>query len=203
MAGELLIQTVDLAALEQALPTLDALDAGRPLDAAGGRLIDALLLASTVERADPAGRIQILRRIRRHPALAPRWFLAPSEIDAAVDAVLDGVVFAEGGAWSLSGPFGETWVVLEGAIPDMRAVDALEQAFFSVDGLDQALPYPKRGELQRSLVARDALPRLAEAARRLAATAVAPIQAESRGLARVVDRALHRRDAALAYAFLL
>lgn len=201
MAGELLLQTIDMARYAAAEPAFDALEAGGALGAPERAIVRAALARAPAARGAPSGRAA-LRRILRSPGLAPRWFLSPGEIDAAVEALLDAACIEEGGVWRLDGAGGASWTVAEYALPMMMADPVCGAALFGPPE-PRRLPHPRRGEAQRRLVARERLAPLAEAAAALAGRADGQAAREAAATARLAARARGRAATTLAHMSLL
>jgi hypothetical protein len=113
MAGERLFRTFDAARYQGILPSLDELRATRALSA-GAHALLASLLEPAPERAMGDGH-EALRRIVRHPALAPRVFLAPKQISSVIEFVVGRTCFEQDGKWSLI-ERGASWAVLESSV---------------------------------------------------------------------------------------
>lgn len=201
MAGELLVQTMDVERFEAIRPALDEIDAGGVLSAAAMKVMAQALAAPEAAASPRPWALEPLRRMLRRPELAPRWFLSPREIDEAVERALHLCCFDGGGAWSLADPAGPNWAALEHAIMALRGRPTLEHAFFHPGGA--ALAHPARGETRLSLVDRSALPQLAVELAALSAETAGAAAQEVAALARLVERARERPTWTLAYTFLL
>lgn len=213
MAGEMLVQIVRAARYDALRPVLDAIDAGRSLDADAETIVRAILDGPDAPSAHGSRNLSTVRRILAHPSLAPRWFLSPRALEDAAEALLYAHCFEGGGAWRLSPISGPTWAVLEYAIPDMDDVPALSEAFLQPrTPRSEPLAHPARGETSWRMVRADALPALAEAVSTLsaasqAAAADSPVAErtarELDGLKHLITAAQATPGRGLAYSFLL
>lgn len=88
MAGELLIQVLDIGRFRAIRPALDELNAARTLGLESQAVLSEAA-ASPFVRARDLGRFAgLLARILRHPELELRVFLALSEVDVVIEGVV-------------------------------------------------------------------------------------------------------------------
>src|SRR5262245_6066422 len=83
MAGELLIQVIDMGRFRAIRPALNELDAARVLGLESLSLLREAAASPLVRRHRP-GLAGLLRRILRHPELELRVFLAPTQVDGLI-----------------------------------------------------------------------------------------------------------------------
>jgi hypothetical protein len=102
MAGELLIQVLDIGRFRSNSPALDELDAARTLSLKSQAVLSEAASSPFVRARDLGRFAGLLARILRHPELELRVFLAPSEVDAVIEGVVHVLCFENGrsSAWS-------------------------------------------------------------------------------------------------------
>lgn len=165
MAGEMLVQFVDIEAYAALLPTLDAMDAGGAL--APPHRAALRDVCERIPEARPERRL--IERLLAAPDLELKWFLSPTELDAALEAALFWTCLDEGGDWAARGGALGATALVERAIPAMRARPIFERVFFSESPEADALAYPARGEARSFLVRRADLAQLCDEAAALMA----------------------------------
>jgi hypothetical protein len=205
MAGELLIQVMDIARFQAICPALDELEAARTLGLQS-RVVLREAAASPFVRWDRFGRLGgLLGRILRHPELELRIFLAPRELDVVIEGVVHVLCFENGAEYSLSSLVGSNWVVLDDAFAAFIDLDWFRATFLDVHPASDQLAYPRRGEGRYWLLSRDDVARLAAGVRLfLDEPATAPeVRSAAEGLARLAAKVLSAEDLALAHTSLL
>jgi hypothetical protein len=205
MAGELLIQVMDIARLQAIRPALDELEAARALGLQS-RVVLRAAAASPLVRREGYGRLAgLLGRILRQPELELRIFLAPRELDAVVEGVVHVLCFENGAQFSLTSLVGPNWVVLDSTFAAFIDLDWFRATFLDVDPASDQLAYPRRGEGRHWLLSRDDVARLAAGVQPfLDEPATAPeVRSAAEGLARLAAKVLSAEDLALAHTSLL
>lgn len=115
MAGELLIQVIDIGRFRAIRPVLDELNAARTLGLES-RAVLREAAASPFARRDRHRRFTgLLGRVLRHPELELCVFLAPRELDEVIEGVVHVLCFENGAERSLISLVGPNWVVLDSA----------------------------------------------------------------------------------------
>ena len=161
MAGELLIQIIDIARFQAIRPALDELEAARTLGLQS-RAILRVAAASPFARRDRHGRLAgLLGRILRHPELELRIFLAPRELDVVIEGVVHVLCFENGAEYSLTSLVGPSWVVLDSAFAAFIDLDWFRATFLNVHPASDQLAYPRRGEGRYWLLSREDVARVA------------------------------------------
>src|SRR5258708_257750 len=116
MAGELLIQVIDIARVRAVRPALGGPGAGRaPRPGAPAVLNEAAISPFAHSELIP-GLARMLDRILRHPELELRVFLSPRELEGVIEGVMHVLCFENGADFSLVTPVGPSWVVLDIAL---------------------------------------------------------------------------------------
>lgn len=165
MAGELLIQVLDIGRFRAIRPALDELNAARKLGLESLAVLREAA-ASPFVRARDLGRFAgLLARILRHPELELRVFLAPSEVDVAIEGVVHVLCFENGAEFSLVTPIGPSWVVLDSALAVFNDLGWYRAIFLDADPEDRRrLPYPCAGfEVRYQVLDREEVARVAAA----------------------------------------
>lgn len=167
MAGEIVVHPFDRARYEEIGDALRGLVSTRRLGDAGLAVVGEF--AARVAPSPVATGLMALTRVAAAPALDPRTFLTPRELDAAVEALVIGECLAGRGAFSLVHEFGPTWLVLDAAQRELRGHGWFERVFWDAEGeLVEPLPIPEHGEDQLRQVTRAGLELLAESLASLA-----------------------------------
>jgi hypothetical protein len=148
MAGELLIQVLDIGRFRAIRPALDELNAARTLGLESQAILREAA-ASPFARRDLGRFGGLLARILRHPELELRVFLAQSEIDVVVEGVVNVLCFENGAEFSLVTPVGPSWVVLDSALAVFMDLDWFRATLFRPSFYPNAeadlLAYPRAG----------------------------------------------------------
>src|SRR5262245_15925598 len=148
MAGELLIQVLDVGRFRAIRPALDELNAARALGLESQAVLREAA-ASPFRRRDLGRFAGLLARILRHPELELRVFLAPGELDVVIEGVMHVLCFENGADFSLVTPVGPSWVVLDSALAVLGNLDWFRAIFFrpfvDSDAEDRLLAYPRAG----------------------------------------------------------
>jgi hypothetical protein len=230
MAGELLIQVIDIARFRAIRPALDELDAARALSFESRAVLQEAAASPFAHSKSRPGFAELLGRILRHPELELRVFLEPRELDGAIEGVMHVLCFENGAESSLVTPVGPSWVVLDIALSVFGDLDWFCATFFRAfdpDAEDRLLAYPRAGfEGRYSVLSREDLARVAAAlqpflddpipteitarlkmrAEQLhvrVLTLSQEMQAGAEGLARLAAKALSREELTLAHTSLL
>jgi len=106
MAGELLIQVIDIARFRAIRPALDELDAGRTLGPASRAILNEAAASPFARSERRSGFAALLDRILRHPELELRVFLTPGELDGVIESIVHVLCFEGGAESSLVTPIG-------------------------------------------------------------------------------------------------
>jgi hypothetical protein len=205
MAGELLIQGIDVGRFRAIAPMLDEIDAARTL----GPAVRALLVeaaASPFVASERHRRLaELLGRILRYPALELRVFLSPGEVDEVIERLVQVLCFENGAEASLIELVGPNWVVLDDAFAAFMDIDWFQDIFLDSDFETAQLAHPRRGETRYQIVSRNDIGRLAAGLWPMPASLAAEPEARSaaEGLAHLVDKALSGEELTLAYTSLL
>src|SRR5262245_45443931 len=129
MAGELLIQVMDIARFRAIRPALDELEAARTLGLQT-RVVLREAAASPYACRDRHGRFaRLLGRVLRHPELELRIFLAPCDLDEVIQGVVHLLCFQNAAEYSLTSLVGPSWVVLDSAFAPFMALDWFRAIF--------------------------------------------------------------------------
>jgi len=148
MAGELLIQVLDVGRLRAIRPALDELNAVRTLGLESQAVLREAA-ASPFARRDLGRFAGLLTRILRHPELELRVFLAPGEVDVVIEGVMHVLCFENGADFSLVTPVGPSWVVLDRALAVFMDLDwfraTLFRPTFDPNAEANLLAYPRAG----------------------------------------------------------
>ena len=230
MAGELLIQVIDIARFRAIRPALDELDAGRALGPESRSVLNEAAISPFAHSELRPGFARLLGRILRHPELELRVFLEPRELDAVIEGLVHVLCFENGAEFSLISPVGPSWVVLDIALAAFMDLDwfraTLFRPTFDLNAEASLLAYPRAGlggrhyVLSREDVARvaaglqplleDPIPTeittlLDTVAEQLnvAVPLSQEVRAEAEGLARLAASALSRVELTLAHTSLL
>jgi hypothetical protein len=146
MAGELLIQVIDIARFRAIRPALDELDAGRALGPESRAVLNEAAISPFARSERRPGFATLLDRILRHPELELRVFLAPRELDEVIEGVVHVLCFENGAESSLVTPIGPSWVVLDSALAVFIDLDWYRAIFLDADPEDRRLlAYPRAG----------------------------------------------------------
>ena len=113
MAGELLIQVIDIGRFRSIRPALDELDAARALGLETLAVLREAATSPLVRRDRHRGLAGLLRRILNHPELQLRVFLAPAAVDGVIEGLVHALCFENGAEFSLVTSVGPSWVVLD------------------------------------------------------------------------------------------
>jgi hypothetical protein len=134
-----------------------------------------------------------------------RVFLAPREVDAAIEGVVHVLCFKNGADSSLTDPVGPNWVVLDSARAKFSEFNWFREIFLDVDPGSGWLAYPRRGELRRGVLGREDLARLAAGLRSPLEgwAAASEERSAAEGLAHLAAQALSAENLTLAHVFLL
>ena len=227
MAGELLIQVIDIGRFRAIRPALDELDAAR---AVGLETLAVLREAATsplVHRDRHRGLPGLLRRILNHPELQLRVFLAPAAVDGVIEGLVHVLCFENGAEASLVTSVGPSWVVLDIELAVFGDLDWFRAIFLDPTREACRLAYPRArlegcyGILSREDVTRVAaglqpllddpipteiaarLKMLAERSHQPVPTLSRAVREAAEGLARLAAKALSREELTLAQTSLL
>jgi len=205
MAGELLIQVIDIGQFRAIRPALDEVKAGRALG-----LESRTVLREAAASPFPRGDLNfagLLARILRHPELELRVFLAQHDLDAVIEGVVHVLCFENGAEFSLTTLVGPSWVVLDSAFGAFMDLDWFRALFLNaaLESESSGLPYPRRFDLGYRVLRREDVARMVVGLRPLLDDpAVAfHVQEAAQGIARLAARALSREELTLAHTSLL
>src|SRR5215468_312314 len=143
MAGELLIQVLDIGRFRAIRPALDELNAARTLGLESQAVLREAA-ASPLRRRDHGRFAGLLARILRHPELQLRVFLAPGEVDVVIEGVMHVLCFENGADFSLVTPVGPSWVVLDRALAVFMDLDWFRATLYR-NAEANLLAYPRAG----------------------------------------------------------
>ena len=210
MAGELLIQVIDIARFRAICPALDELDAGRLLGPESRAILNEAAISPFAHR-DRLGFAVLLRRILRHPELELRVFLAPRELDEVIGGVVHVLCFENGAEFSLVTPVGPSWVVFDASLAVFGDLDWFRAIFFrpfvDSDAEGRLLAYPRAGlEGRYYVLSREDVVRVAAELRPLLDDPIPlsqEVRAAAEGLARLAAKTLSRDELTLAHTSLL
>jgi len=160
MAGELLIQVIDIARFRAIRPALDELDAARAL---GFQTLALLREAATspLVRGDRHRGLAVLPRILNHPELELRVFLSPAAVDGVIEGLVHALCFENGAEFSLVTPIGPNWVVLDIELAVFGDLDWFRAIFLDPDHEASRLAYPRVGEGCYRILSREDVTRMA------------------------------------------
>jgi len=162
MAGELLIQVLDIGRFQAIRPALDELNAAHTLGLESQAVLREAA-ASPFAGADLGRFSELLARILRQGELELRAFLTPGEVDVVIEGVMHVLCFENGADFSLVTPVGPSWVVLDRALAAFGDLDWF-RAIFDPNLEERQLPYPRGGfEGRYSVLSREDLARVAAA----------------------------------------
>jgi hypothetical protein len=217
MAGELLIQVIDIARFRAIRPALDELDAARALSLQSRAVLQDAAASPFAHNRSRLGFAVLLGRILRHPELELRVFLSPRELDGVIEGVMHVLCFENGAESSLVTPVGPSWVVLDLALAVFGDLDWF-RTIFDANPEDQ-LPYPRAGfEGRYSVLSREDLARVAAALQpllddhipteiaaqlKMRARLSQEVRAGAEGLVHLAAKALSREELTLAHTSLL
>ena len=223
MAGELLIQTIDIARFRAILPALDELDAARALSLESRVVLQEAAASPFAHSRWRTSFAVLLGRILSHPELELRVFLEPRELDRVIEGVMQVLCFENGAESSLVIPVGPNWVTLDIARAVFGDFDWFRAIFYP--NREDLLAYPRAGfegrygVLSREDVARvavglqplldDPIPSEITARLQMLAdnfdvlTLSQEVRAAAEGLARLAAKALSREELTLAHTSLL
>jgi hypothetical protein len=161
MAGELLIQVIDIGRFRSIRAALDELDAARAL---GLETLAVLREAATSplvrrDRHRNRGLPGLLRRILNHPELQLRVFLAPAAVDGVIEGLVHVLCFENGAEASLVTSVGPSWVVLDIELAVFGDLDWFRAIF--LDPHCGWLAYPRHGEGRYLVLSREDVTRVA------------------------------------------
>ena len=204
MAGELLIQVLDIGRFRAIRPSLDELNAARTLGLES-RAVLREAAASPFARRDLGRFAGLVARILRHPELELRVFLAPREVEAVIAGVVHVLCFENGAEFSLVSLVGPNWVVLDSAFPAFMDLDWFRAIFLDPDRKARRLAYPRDFELAYWVLRREDVARAAAAVRPLLGDPAAAfhVREAAEGIARLAAKALSREELTLAHISLL
>jgi hypothetical protein len=225
MAGELLIQVIDIARFRAIRPALDELDAGRLLGPQCRAVLNEAAISPFARDECRPGFAMLLGRILCHPELELRLFLQPRDLDAVIEGVMHVLCFENGAESSLITPVGPSWVVLDTELRVFMDLDWF-RAIFYPNPEDRLLAYPRAGfEGRYCVLSREDVTRVAAglqpllddpipaeittlletAAEQLHASVplFELVRAGAEGLARLAAKALSREELTLAHTSLL
>ena len=211
MAGELLIQVIDIARFQTVRPALDELELARTLGSQA-RAVLREAAASPFAHRDCGHFAGLLSRILRHPELELRVFLAPREVDVVIEGVVHVLCFENGAESSLVDLVGPNWVVLDSTLAKFIELNWFREIFapwmnprrLDIDPESGWLPYPRRGDFRYSVLAQEDVARLAAGLRSLQGWAAASeVRSAAEGLVHLAAQALSREELTLVHTSLL
>ena len=225
MAGELVIQVIDIGRFRAIRPVLDELDAARAL---GLETLAVLreVATSPLVRQDRHRLLAAVPRILNHPELQLRVFLTPAAVDGMIEGLVRALCFENGAQFSLVTSVGPSWVVLDVEQAIFVDLDWFRAIFLDPNPEACRLAYPRAGDvcywvLSREDVARvaaglrplldDPIPteitaRLKQRAEHLhlpVLTLSQAVRKAAEGFARLAAKALSREELTLAHTWLL
>src|SRR5215475_2109404 len=149
MAGERLIQVIDIARFRAIRPALDEVDAARALSLESHTVLQEAAASPFAHSKSRLGFAALLGRILRHPELELRVFLEPRELEQVIEGAMHVLCFENGAESSLVRPIGPSWVVLDIELRLFIDLDWFRAAFFrpTFDRNAEAglLAYPRAG----------------------------------------------------------
>ena len=225
MAGELLIQVIDIARFRAIRPALDELDAARALGLETLAVLREAATSSIVRRDRHRG-LAALRRILNHPELQLRVFLAPAAVDGVIEGLVRALCFENGAEFSLVTSVGQCWVVLDIELAVFGDLDWFRAIFLDPNREACRLAYPRAGERCYGVLSREDVRRvagglqpvlddpipteitarlkmLAEHSHLPVLTLSQAVRAAAEGLARLATKAHSREELTLAHTSLL
>ena len=144
MAGERLIQVIDIGRFRAIRPALDELDAARALSLETHAVLQEAAASPFAHSKSRLGFAMLVGRILRHPELQLRVFLEPRELDRVIEGLMHVLCFENGAESSLVTPVGQSWVVLDRALAVFWDLDWF-RAIFDPNLEERQLPYPRGG----------------------------------------------------------
>jgi hypothetical protein len=144
MAGEVVIQVIDIGRFRAIRPALDELDAARAL---GLETLTVLreVATSPLVRQDRHRGLAAVRRILNHPELQLRVFLTPAAVDGVIDGLVRALCFENGAQFSLVTSVGPSWVVLDIELAAFVDLDWFRAIFLDTNPEACRLAYPRAG----------------------------------------------------------
>src|SRR5262245_27417046 len=109
MAGERLIQVIDIARFRAIRPALDELDAARALSLESHAVLQEAAASPFAHSKSRLGFAVLLGRILCHPELELRVFLEPRELDGVIEGVMHVRCFENGAESSMVTPGRAGW----------------------------------------------------------------------------------------------
>jgi hypothetical protein len=227
MAGELLIQVIDIGRFRAIRPALDELDVARALGLETVAVLREAATSPLVRRDRHRGLAGLLHRILNHPELQLRVFLAPAAVDGLIEGLVHALCFENGAEFSLVTTVGPSWVVLDIEFAVFMDLDWFRATFLNADPEAGRLAYPRAGfEGRYWVLSRENVARVAAGLRPLLDDPIPPeitarlnmlaehchlpvptlsqaLRAAAEGLARLVAKALSREELTLAHTSLL
>ena len=204
MAGELLIQLIDIGRFRAICPALEELEAARALGPDFRAVLREATSSPFLARVDPCGDfVELLDRILRHPEMELRVFLSPRELGRVTSGLVK-ICFENGGEFSLVSLVGANWVVLDSAFAAFMDLDWFKAIFLAYPEAGR-LAYPRSGEDCYWVLSREDLPRLAAGVKLLLDKPIGSdaVLSAAKGLARLTTEAQSREALTLAYTSLL
>jgi hypothetical protein len=205
LAGELLIQVIDIARFQAIRPALSEVEAVRTLGSETRAVLREAAASPLVRRNRYRRFTGLLNRILRHPELELRVFLAPSEVDTVIADLVHVLCFENGAEFSLTAPVGPNWVVLNGTLAMFIELSWFREIFLDGSRGSGRLPYPRRGEVRYYILGREGVTRLAAGLRPLLEEPAAAPEKRSaaEGLAHLAAQALSVENLTLVHTSLL
>jgi hypothetical protein len=205
LAGELLIQVIDIARFQTIRLALDELELARMLGSEARAVLREAAASPFMGRNDYRYLAGLLSRILRHPELELRVFLAPYEVDEVIEGVVRILCFENGAEFSLTDLVGTNWVVLDSARAKFNELNWFREIFLNVDPESGRLAYPRRAALRYSILDREDVARLAAGLLPLLEgwDAASEERSAAEGLAHLAAHALSTENRTLAHIFLL
>src|SRR5215813_7280386 len=144
MAGERLIQVIDIGRFRAIRPALDELDAARALSLESHAVLQEAAASPFAHSKSRLGFAMLVGRILRHPELELRVFFSPRELDRVIEGVMHVRCFENGAESSMVTPVGPSWVVLDRALAVFGDLDWF-RTIFDPNPEERQLPYPRVG----------------------------------------------------------
>ena len=160
MAGELLIQVIDIGRFRAIRPALDELDAARALGLETLAVLREAATSPLVRRDRHRGLAGLLRRILNHPELQLRVFLAPAVVDGVIEGLVHALCFENGAEFSLVTSVGPSWVVLDVELAVFGDLDWFRAIFLDPNPEACRLAYPRAGERCYRVLSREDVARV-------------------------------------------
>src|SRR5262245_28592059 len=145
MAGELLIQVIDIGRFRAIRPALDELDAARALGLETLAVLREAATSPLVRGDRHRGLAALLRRILNHPELELRVFLEPAAVDGVIEGLVHALCFEIWAEHSLTSPVGPSWVVLDIELAVFGPLDWFRAIFLDPNSEACRLAYPRKG----------------------------------------------------------